>query len=178
MGAKRYKPEDIERGLTAIIALGSDLRASETLNIPRETLRDWRDKHADRYYELRTQHEAKIAKIIAGDAEELAQLAGHKERALLEALDDTAIQALKPAEIAATLRNVTTSKALQVDKISSPLRERPSHVQHGTTPDELVARMARALGVAIDSTAIEVQNTDLPTDLALPPASASSNAQG
>jgi hypothetical protein len=69
------------------------------------------------------------------------------------------------------MRNVSTSKALQVDKISSPLRERPSHVQHNTGVDELVSKLNRALGFDVTSTA-----TELPSE-ALLPESASSNAQ-
>jgi hypothetical protein len=78
------------------------------------------------------------------------------------------IGALKPSDVASTLRNVSTSKALQVDKISSPLRERPSHVQHSTGVDELVSKLNRALGFDVTSTAVELESRSLTTESDVP----------
>lgn len=148
-------PEDIERGLSALVIAGSSTRASEVTGIPATTLKTWKQKHADRYEQLRHELEPQIARTIAAEAEAIAQKLSEREHQLADALTPEAISQLKPSEIAATLRNVTTSKALQVDKISSPLRERPSHVQHTSSPDEIVTRLAKALGFDATSTAIE-----------------------
>lgn len=150
----RYSPEDIERGLAALVIAGSSVRASEVTGVKDVTLRAWKQEHAERYEQLRHELEPQIARTIAAEAETLAQRIAGLEHQTVDQIEAT-IAELKPAEAAAALRNLSTSKALQVDKISSPLRERPSHVQHGTSPDELVSRMARALGVTIDSTATE-----------------------
>lgn len=155
-----HAPEDIERGLAALVIAGSSTRASEVTGINDATLRAWKSKHADRYEQLRHELEPQIARTIAAEAETLAQRIALLEHATVDRIEAT-IDELKPGEAAGALRNLSTSKALQVDKISSPLRERPSHVQHSTTPDELVSRMARALGFTIDSTATEEPTTAL-----------------
>jgi hypothetical protein len=48
------------------------------------------------------------------------------------------VDSLDAKDLAGAFRNVTTSKALQIDKLSSPLRERPSHVQQGRDLDQVV----------------------------------------
>lgn len=71
---------------------------------------------------------------------------------MIETLPD-----LKPGEIAGAARNAATVSALYVDKHSSPLRERPSHVQPHTDVDHLLSRMQRLLGTTvINSTAVDV----------------------
>jgi transposase-like protein len=167
----RYSLEDRERGLAALVIAGSSFRASEVTGIPAPTLRDWKTEHAERYEALRHELEPQVARTIAAEAESIALKLSQVEHDLADALTPDVIEALKPAEIAATMRNVSTSKALQVDKISSPLRERPSHVQHNTGVDELVSKLNRALGFDVTSTA-----TELPSE-ALSSASVESNAQ-
>lgn len=153
-----YSLEERERGLVALVLAGSSQKASEATGIPPSTLRDWRTEHAERYEALRHELEPQVARTIAAEAESIALKLSEREHQLADALTPDVIAELKPADIASTLRNISTSKALQVDKISSPLRERPSHVQHGTSPEELASRIARALGF-VDSTATEIHDT-------------------
>lgn len=171
-----YSPEEVERGLAALVIAGSSPRASEVTGIPASTLKTWRHAHAERYEQLRHELEPQIARTIAAEAEAIAQKLSEREHQLADALTPEAISQLKPAEVAATLRNVTTSKALQVDKISSPLRERPSHVQQNTSIDELTRRMAKALGFDATSTAEPIHN-ETPS-LPLSSEAVRSNAQG
>jgi hypothetical protein len=158
MGAPVHSPEDVERGLAALVIAGSSIRASEVTGINDSTLREWKLKHAERYEQLRHELEPQVARTIAAEAEHLTQRVFAIEHKILDTFTDEEIDQLKPADKASALRNLQTVAALGIDKLSSPLRERPSHVQHGTSPDELVARMARALGFDATSTAIEVPN--------------------
>lgn len=173
MGSPVHSLEDKERGLAALVIAGSSFKASEITGIPPSTLRDWKSENRERYEQLRHELEPQVARTIAAEAETIALRLTDREHALIDALDDNAIGTLKPADVAAALRNIGTAKALQIDKLSSPLRERPSHVQQGHSPDELVNRMARALGITItDSTA-----TEIPQQQTLPSVSGSVNAR-
>lgn len=140
-----YSPEDKERGLTAWVLAGSSLKASELVGIPSSTLRDWRQEDSEQFDRLREDLEPRIVKKIAAEAESLAMQIAEREARLLEKLTDADLDNLTPSEKAATLRNLSTSKALQIDKLSSPLRERPSHVQ-SDSGEHLLTSIARLLG--------------------------------
>jgi transposase-like protein len=143
---RRYSPEEIERGLTALILAGSSTRASQETGISEDTLRSWKRIHADQYDRLTRDLEPRVVQKIAAEAESLVLSIADRERAILASFSDEEIQGLDAKDKAATLRNLTTSKALQIDKLSSPLRERPSHVQQGSDVEGLMMRMARLLG--------------------------------
>jgi transposase-like protein len=162
-GRTRYSLEDRERGLAALVIAGSSIRASEVTGIQASTLREWKMDHPERYEALRHDLEPQVARTIAAEAESLAQRIASLEHRTIDHIEAT-IDELKPSEAAGALRNLTTSKALNVDKVSSPLRERPSHVQHNTGVDELVSKLNRALGFDATSTAIELSSTPLKTE--------------
>jgi transposase-like protein len=164
----RYSLEDRERGLAALVIAGSSIRASEVTGISDATLRTWKQENPDRYEALRHELEPQVARTIAAEAETIALKLSQVEHDLADALTPDVIGALKPSDVASTLRNVSTSKALQVDKISSPLRERPSHVQHSTGVDELVSKLNRALGFDVTSTAVELESRSLTTESDVP----------
>jgi hypothetical protein len=83
-------------------------------------------------------------------------------------------QSLDPKDKAATLRNLSTSKALQIDKLSSPLRERPSPTYSKARDlDQVVHAMARLVGFDATSTATEI--TEPPS--ALPAVSGIANVR-
>jgi hypothetical protein len=159
MGVRRdYSLEDIERGLTAIVlAGGSDERARRALadqghRIPRETLRDWRAKHADRYEQLRVDLSGSVAQRIASEAEALAVQYAEKEAEVLASLDAEQIAKLAPKERSDTLRNLAVSKSLQLDKVASPLRGRPTQILERRTPEDLLRQIDAIVGNAVDIT--------------------------
>jgi transposase-like protein len=120
----RYSPEERERGLTTLILAGSSPKASKLTGIPEATLKAWRRDHHERYEQLQDELEPRIVKKIAAEAESLVLRIADREAKILESFTDDEIMSLDPKDKAATLRNLSTSKALQVDKVSSPLRER------------------------------------------------------
>lgn len=157
--------EDRERGLTAWVLAGSSYKASDLTGIPDATLRDWKSQDPERFDKLREDLEPRIVKMIAAEAESLVLRIADKEGAVVDLLTPDVLAALAPKDIASTLKNLSTSKALQVDKISSPLRERPSHMQHAIGVEQIANSLARKMGFDIDSTAVdETPNFPLTTE--------------
>jgi transposase-like protein len=156
---RSYSDEEKRSALTALIlAGGNSEKVGPQLGISASTLREWRSEDPGLYEELRTDLAPKVAERIASDAEEFARDLMNVERALaakvLEGLDD-----LKPSEAAGALRNISTSKALQVDKLSSPLRGRPTVIHAHEDAGQALLEMGRRLGLAIDSTAVEISES-------------------
>jgi transposase-like protein len=167
-----YSPEERERGLTTLILAGSSVKASELTGITEPTLRDWKREHRDQYERLQEELEPRVVKKIAAEAESLVLQIADREAAILKSFTDVEIAGLDAKDKAATLRNLSTSKALQIDKLSSPLRERPSHVQQGRDLDQVVSAMARLVGFDATATATEIVDV-----VPLPSPSAPLNAQ-
>jgi hypothetical protein len=113
------------------------------------TLAKWATEvYSDRYHELREELAPQVAKKIAAEAEALAFKLAEAEVLLAEQLVTAAENGELPAkELSGALRNLSTSKALQVDKLSSPLRGRPTVVHGHADPSELLAQLSRKLGI-------------------------------
>jgi transposase-like protein len=152
-----WSHEDKERGLAALVIAGSSQKASELTGISDSTLRSWRTANPERYEKLRTELHGKVAEQIASDAEEMAQRLYRIEVKMADKLE-AEIDTLNAKDLSGAFRNVSTSKALQIDKVSSPLRERPSHVQQSRDLDSVVSAMARLVGFDATSTAVEVSD--------------------
>jgi hypothetical protein len=162
MAHPRRSPEEIERGLTALILAGSSVKAEEATGIPQGTLRAWKCQHPEQYERLQNDLEPRIVKKIASEAEGIVLRLAEIQHDVLDQFETTKHD-LKPAELAAASRNLATTSALYVDKHSSPLRERPSHVHQGMDMEGLLQRMARAMGIqhvvneaSIDSDAVQL----------------------
>jgi hypothetical protein len=175
---RRYSPEEIERGLTALILAGSSREAEEVTGINARTLRDWKQDHSATYHRLMDSLEPTVVKKIAGESEQIVNRIFGLTHATLDQYENT-VHELKPSEAAAAARNLATTSALYVDKHSSPLRERPTHVHQGQDMESLLRGMARALGVQHVPNQADVQGTavELPSPTPLSPASASLNAR-
>jgi hypothetical protein len=117
-------------------------------------LRDWKKEHADVYERLQNDLEPRIVRKIAAEAEGIVVRLASIQHDVLDQFEATKDE-LKPGELAAASRNLATTSALYVDKHSSPLRERPSHVQQGADVEGLLMRMARALG---EQSPVRVEN--------------------
>lgn len=161
MAHPRRSPEEIERGLTALILAGSSTKAAEACGIPDATLRAWKRQHPDIYERLQNDLEPRIVKKIASEAEGIVLRLAEIQHDVLDQFDKTKHE-LKPSELAAASRNLATTSALYVDKHSSPLRERPSHVQQGTDLEGALAIMARAMGAQHVTNLAESQTTEIP----------------
>jgi hypothetical protein len=170
---RSYSEADVVTGLSEVALCGGNTRlAHQRLKargqvIPRATLESWRTTiHPDRYSEIKRDLAPKIAEAIAAEAEDLAVAYAEAERRTLarylDQLDD-----LKAGEIAGAARNLTTSKSLNIDKVASPLRGRPSRILEHRDSHDIVKRLAELAPSAfvVDGTAEEIRlDTDEPPD--------------
>lgn len=162
-----YTTEEIERGLTQLaLCAGNSREASKRLKdmghkLPHQTLDRWaRQTHRERYHEVRERQAPKIAARIANEAEDFFFVLQELERKTAEAYAEK-LGEMKPGEFAGALRNLTTSKALQIDKIASPLRGRPAvTIRHELDATGLVRKLSSTGLVEIEGTATEI--TDAP----------------
>lgn len=130
-----YSPDDIERALTALATHGDNsLKASEACGVPSSTLRHWRTTYAERYREIRLERAPLIEQTIVQEARAFALNAGEVERQALQAVL-TSIENGTCKDPASALRNVSTSKALQIDKVLQ-LEGRPTRITVNVTADE------------------------------------------
>jgi crotonobetainyl-CoA:carnitine CoA-transferase CaiB-like acyl-CoA transferase len=152
---RHYTPAEIDKALSAYVLTGGNAKQAQELLLSYDgkapsdvTIGQWAKEHADRYHELREELAPQVAKKIAAEAEGLAlKLAQAEEKLtakLLEAIENGELPA---KEYSGALRNITTSKALQVDKLSSPLRGRPTVIHGPADPSEMLATLARKLGI-------------------------------
>ena len=163
---RRYDTETIERGLwTLALHAGRPTAAAEALqaqgvHIDKQTLHRWKtEQHAARYEEIRNEAAQEIALRVAADAEESMLRAGELERKLFDHIN-TALDAgqIKPGDLAPTLKNVTTTKSLNNDKISAPIRGRPSVITETRDTDSILRKL-KSLKIA---DVIEGQATEQP----------------
>lgn len=157
-----YSQAEIDHALTALILNGGNAeRTADELNGPcGQTLLNWREKHSSRYQELQQTLAPRIADRIAAQAEELAVEIAQVEKQILEHLA-TKISDLDADKASAAIRNLSTSKALQLDKVSSPLRGRPTVIHETRTGDDLLRGLASKVGMAVDSTAEPIQDAEV-----------------
>lgn len=161
----QYPAEVIDKALIACIIEGDNFtRARERLIAAGvdpcpsiETISRWRTDYADRYQELQNELHPKLAEKIASEAEGLAVIYADTERLVLERLREE-LPKIHPRELSGLVRNLATSKALQVDKISSPLRGRPTTINEVRNPQDAVRALAKALNMenVIEGSAEEV----------------------
>jgi len=155
-----YSPDTLELALNVLAMEGgrprrtSELLATQGIHIPHQTLGDWKERWADRYHEICTNLQEQRAERMANAAEDVAIRAATLELELLDQLANQKSQ-LKPAETASAIRNVTTTKTLNVEKVINPLRNRPSHITEVRNADEILRALEAKLPKAIDTTATE-----------------------
>lgn len=159
--SSRHSTEDVEKALwTLALNAGSPTQASEALaqqglHIPKQTLDRWKKhQYAQRYQEICNQASAEIANRVATEAEQFMLAAAQTERLALRKLHEQLEQG-EIKDISSALRNITTSKALNNDKIASPLRGRPTNV----TEHRTIEQALKQLGNLIDSTATDITDT-------------------
>lgn len=165
---RRYTNEEIEHGLITLARLGSPLRASEETGIPKTTLIDWRDQHhADRYQEIHASVLPAIQARMAQGAEIVVQQATALEIDILTKLSNAQ---LEDKDLGPTLQRVSTTKGINAEK-ALLLRGQPTSIVENRDMDGLVRKLKATGLVAIDSTAEEVEDAELP------PASPATDAQ-
>lgn len=165
-----YDEEHIVAGLTELALCGGNAKittqrlADKGYDIPRSTLDMWkRQTHPDRYVEIQQTLAPQIAEKIAAQAEEFAIDSATVEAEALAILRDK-LSSMDAKDVAAALRNITTSKSLNVDKIASPLRGRPTQTIIHVSLEDSWRRLQQEIPALkhIDSTAEDITDTHEP----------------
>jgi hypothetical protein len=184
-----YTLEDRKRGLAMMAyCAGSAKQAAELLRhdggraIPARTLNDRKTRHAADYAAAEADQSQAVTLKVAAQAERIMLKAGEAEERMIDEINRRldAGEEIPAKELPAMLRNVTTSKALQNDKVAGPIRGRPNVIVEHTSADDLnlemahimkeLAVIASEMGVNVEDLA-EVADAELVEVMnALPPA--------
>jgi hypothetical protein len=141
-----YTDEEINRGLTAVALCSGNTRRAEHmlceqgLAIDHKRLWAWQNLNFPTEYEIiKDQVVPQVYAGIAQSSEALAQRQADLEEKLTDEVE-AALPHMKPGELSTALRNVTVSKAVNIDK-ASLIRGRPSVI----TEDHTIEATLRAL---------------------------------
>ena len=165
----QYTDAEIEAALTAVaLCSGNTRRAAGLLEesedactVPRGTLENWiRYKHTHRYEQITEEILPTVYAEIAQKSEDLAARMVKAEEALMDRVNEKAGE-LKGHEAASALRNVSTAKAINIDK-ASIIRGRPTEIREERTMADVARSLERFKGIVnvvnrdvIESSAVE-----------------------
>jgi len=148
MAMKHYGEEEIEHGLMAVaLCAGNTAEATRQLaldgvRISRSTLDRWtRTSHAERYLALRAELVPKVHAKIAEECEDMARRLAEVERETVEKFQQE-LPSLKASEAAGAVRNITTSKGINVDKAAA-YRGRPTAIVEHRPSEEIMRELER-----------------------------------
>lgn len=154
----KYSPEEVERGLQAMVALASAPKAAQATGIPARTLQDWKAKrYRTRYLEIRNEVAPQIQAEMAAEAEDLARRYAQLEHNTIDDIERD-WDNLKTIDKMAAARSWTVSRGISIDK-ANILRGLPTQrIEHSI--DDTTARLIR-LGInVIDGDTTEQEPTD------------------
>lgn len=175
MGALALIPEEIEDALLAMIATGgSPTRAHALLKAAGKrapavsTLHGLPTRHQERYLELQTARAPQMAERIAGAAEALTITYSDLQAQIAERMANELHQ-IDTKELSGAARNLATAAALNVDKLASPLRGRPTVIHANEDPRDVADKLLRSMGIpTVESTATDLE--PIPTNGSAEPA--------
>lgn len=161
-----YTAEDIDSALTVVAlyggrtSLAAEALAEHGQPIPQQTLSRWKNHPDGRYDRVCTEVAPRIGERAAQLAEAVVLQASELEAELLKQIRDNR-RDIKPSELAGALRNVTTTKALNMDKVVNPLRNRPSTITEHRDAHNILDELSNILGT-VNTTAEEITDTTPP----------------
>ena len=158
-----YSEEMMDRGLLEVALQGGNTRAAHRnlkavgIDIPRRTLYEWITvNQVERYQRLRTE----LAPKIAAECEDTAELAGRVERGMLAQFEKD-YSKLEPRDQAGAIRNVSTTKGINIDK-AALLRGQPTEiVEHRHDVGELWSEFAAMFPSVVDGEADEITDAEV-----------------
>lgn len=157
--ARRFSPEDIERGLTAIAITGNSYAASEQTGFSDRTLRSWQHKYPARLAEIQAGRAQLIEQACVEEFRQIVYEGAKGTRKAItkaqEALDTLPIDA---KDASTTAKNLATAAAIATDKVLL-IEGRPTSIIHHHA--ENVLKQLDAKGF-IDSTAEPHESPLLP----------------
>jgi hypothetical protein len=164
---RQYTLEEKELALRMLALSG--VRYEQTINllnehtdlkgVAKQTIEYWaKVSHRDRFEEIRTEVSSQVAQRVANQAEQIMLAIGDVELLALQKTREQ-LEAGEAKDPAAVMRNLATAKALNNDKISAPVRGRPTVIHADRSADEIM-RALKALepNLIIEGTAEEVED--------------------
>jgi hypothetical protein len=141
-------------------AASRNLRAAGT-PVPFQTLHQWATKtQTERHQQLRAELVPRIHAKIAAECEDTAELAGQLERQMIVKLAKD-YKELAPRDQAGAIRNVSTTKAINVDK-AAPFRGQPTEiVEHRQDVSELWAEFEAMFPGVVNGEGVEITDAEV-----------------
>jgi hypothetical protein len=155
MGSPHYNDTDVDSAIIAAILCGSSREASrqlktQGLTVPSRTIRGWVAKHPDRVERLQRELAPRVAERVAARSEQVA-LASLDAQA--EAIEQARkrISELDADKASATARNLAVVGGISMDKLSGPLRGRPSVIIERREPEDLLRQLEAVIPKSLDA---------------------------
>jgi hypothetical protein len=149
-----------ERGLLALALCGGNRwRAAETSGIPEYTLKMWKEKHREDYERVCRDVAPRLESIVVNESYARVIALGELEALAMEKLEAALRNDEIPArDLPGALRNITTSKAINVDKILA-LSGRPTQVIEHRSMPAIYERLSKlgALTKPVEGTATPIE---------------------
>lgn len=154
--ARDYTPEQVITALSALALHGGNAQAAHDLlqeqweDVPgKDTITLWARKHPNRYAHIQAELAPKLELAAVDNLRASITYAGQVEHKLLTRLHDEA-EAIPTKEIAGALRNVTTSKGINTDKLLA-LTGRPSTIIEHRSDEERIKGATETLTKLLSS---------------------------
>lgn len=176
----KYTEAEIREGLTVLaLCSGNYRRAGRELRergvqIPDDTLRKWKDHtHKGSYQQIVEQELPQVYAAIAERCEDLALEQAEVEAVALEKLRQD-LPSMDGRDVSNALRNLATSKAINIDK-ASVVRGRPTEIREDRTLVEVArslnqyAGVVKVTGEVVESTAQELPSAPVDAPQAAAP---------
>lgn len=150
---------------------GSTYRAARRLkeqgvDVPRSTIRRWRDhSHAEKYLDIRDEHQGKLQRIMAARHEDLVTKGADVTEKLWARLGKEAGE-IPARDLPGAVRNAATALGISTDKVLTT-RERPVVMPAASRSFGEIVNALVGLGVAkvdppVDATVVEDQPSAQP----------------
>lgn len=148
---QRYTDQEIKLGLAALLYAGTIKKASDQTGVHAATLTYWRDHRPDLWSEVQADIAPKLDQMVLDQARELAVTWAEIEAQAAQRMAD-ALPKLDVRDIPGAARNISTARAISVDKLQV-LAGRPSSIVEHRSTAELVSQ----LGGVVDGQAEELE---------------------
>lgn len=160
-----YDPEQVERGLIALAECNGNGRKAERLlsqdgiGIDHTTLYRWRKyEHAEQFERVRAEVLPKVRLAASEDHMALSERCMEAEHLLLDRLVDE-VPNLDKRDISTSLRNVSTSGAIHVDK-GQVLSDQPTEIRRLDTGEVLRKLGSRNMRLEATERTVVVESSE------------------
>lgn len=160
-----YSPADKDRALLELAVVDNSCQASRNLaaqglEVPEQTLRQWKSRNPERFAQLKAEHTSKVEETMVEECQQTVRLAARAEQAGL-ALELERIGEKKVRDAGASARNASVIKGINVDKFLT-LSNRPAVIVEKRDPTDIMRKLVELAPDVFDIEDGEVE--ELPPD--------------